>query len=82
MTRIEVSGYGRSLDVRRGDVVVRGSRYGRGGSPIRGGGHSYGWTLSCSCGWERRVNDTKRQAVSYARAHLRYDHEADQGVTS
>lgn len=42
-----------------------------GGSPIRGGGTYYGYTIHCSCGWELRVNEPKRQAVIWFNDHRR-----------
>jgi hypothetical protein len=70
---IEVSGYGRYLRVQQDDVVVTGHRYNRGSSSVRGGGHFFGWRLVCTCGWERRVNDTKREATATANRHLGHE---------
>ena len=32
---------------------------------------TFGWLVSCSCGWEKRVNDTRPQAQVVANDHAR-----------
>lgn len=47
---------------------IQFSRYQRGRS-VPFNRPTYGYTLRCSCGWERRVNDTKREAQQVAKDH-------------
>jgi hypothetical protein len=35
------------------------------------GGHLYGYTIRCSCGWEQRTNENKREAVKTFNEHKR-----------
>jgi hypothetical protein len=58
-------------------AAVSLSRYNRGHSPMSNF-MLYGYRLTCSCGWTMRVNDTKREARSWAKTHLTgKDHNAD-----
>lgn len=44
-------------------------RHTRGLSPVSGR-PVYGWSVSCSCGWERRTNESKRYVVRLFREHV------------
>lgn len=46
-------------------------RYQRGMTPISPSRPVYGHEIVCECGYRLRVNDTKREAVSYHRDHVR-----------
>lgn len=59
----------------RGHKQIHFYRRTLGHHPVNG--HTlYGWTARCSCGWEKKVNGSKPEAVSYWRSH------ADAAITA